>query len=57
MEEFFHSGYCRRMDGSRMVTVEVDNGQIDADCDFGTCPYEDQCSIAGQIKEKSAVFK
>ena len=56
MEEYFYSGYCRRIDGSRMVTVEVDNGQVDADCDFGSCPYQPQCPIAEKIHEKSAVL-
>lgn len=51
MEEHFYSGYCRRIDSSRMVAVEVDNGQVDADCDFGTCPYQDACPIAAQITE------
>lgn len=49
MEEYFYSGYCRRIDGSRMVTVEIDNAQVDADCDYGSCPYETQCPIANQI--------
>lgn len=49
MEEFFYSGYCRRIDASRMVAVEIDKGQMQVDCDYGTCPYQEQCPIATQI--------
>ena len=51
MEEKFFSGYCRRIDGSRMVTVEIDEDGKTVDCDFGSCPYEGQCPIAAQIGE------
>lgn len=51
MEEYFFSGYCRRCDGSRMVTVEVDRALKEADCDYGSCPYETACSIAAQIHQ------
>ena len=53
MEEYFFSGYCRRADGSRMVTVEVEGGQPEVDCDYGSCPYESACPIAQQIQQIS----
>ena len=49
-EEFF-SGYCRSIDGSRMVAVEIEDGEINADCCYGNCPYEDNCIIARHIRE------
>lgn len=50
-QEHFVSGYCRQLDGSRMVTVVTQNGQIvEVDCAFGACPYETSCPIAKQIE-------
>lgn len=51
-EEYFFTGYCRTVDGSRMVTVETDGIQVtDVDCCYGSCPYEPNCQIAQKIKE------
>ena len=41
------SGYCRTIDGSRMVLIE--DGE--ADCDFDTCAYRDVCEIGKRIRE------
>ncbi len=49
--EEFVSGYCRAMDASRMVTVEMEDGKCFADCSYGSCPYETQCKIAQKIQE------
>ena len=38
--EYFLSGYCRCQDQSRRVLLEIDDGEIDVDCNFGACPYE-----------------
>ena len=51
-EEFF-SGYCRQIDGSRMVAAELEDGELSADCCFGSCPYEDRCTIAASLREFS----
>ena len=51
-QEVFFSGYCRCMDASRMVAVEVDDGKLlEVDCNFGTCPYETDCVLAEKIRE------
>lgn len=48
--EEFVSGYCRQIDGSRTVTVEMTDGTIDeADCCYGSCVYQPGCPIAQQI--------
>lgn len=39
------SGYCRTIDGSRMVLIE--DGE--ADCDFESCAYRDVCQVGQQI--------
>ena len=50
--EYFLSGYCRCQDQSRRVLLEIDAGEIDADCNFGACPYEAECQLAAAIREK-----
>lgn len=48
--EEFISGYCRQIDQSRMVTVELTDGQIDeVDCCYGSCIYQPSCPIAKKI--------
>ena len=51
-EEYILTGYCRSLDQSRMVTVEVENGELFVDCCYGNCPYEKKCTIAKAIAEK-----
>lgn len=50
--EAFFSGYCRNIDNSRIVAVEAENTTLtEADCDYGSCPYEPSCPIAQKIRE------
>ena len=52
-EELFLTGYCRQLDQSRMVTVELEDGAVtECDCCFGSCIYQPNCTIARQIQEK-----
>ena len=49
-EEFFFSGYCRMLDGSRTVTAETEGGKLtDVDCCYGNCVYQGSCPIAERI--------
>ena len=51
--EYFLSGYCRCQDQSRRVLLEMENKEeFDVYCNFGTCPYEADCQIAAEIREK-----
>ena len=52
-KEEFISGYCRTTDSSRMVAVEIEDGNLSVDCCYGSCPYEDRCTIAQQIRTLS----
>ena len=50
--EKFCSGYCRQLDGSRMVEVIIEDGQLaEVDCCYGSCVYEGNCPIAKEIAE------
>ncbi len=51
-EEKFFSGYCRQIDGSRMVEVILEDGKItEVDCCHGNCVYQGSCPIAKEIDE------
>jgi len=51
IEEFI-SGYCRQLDGSRMVEVILEDGEItEIDCCYGSCVHQANCSIAKKIDE------
>ena len=49
-QEKFFSGYCRNLDGSRMVCAVKDNGELtETDCDFPACPFLKECTIGQEI--------
>lgn len=49
--EKYVSGYCRVIDGSRMVEVILENGKLEeADCCYGSCLYQSNCPIAKEIE-------
>lgn len=51
-DEKIFSGYCRRIDRSRMVTVELLDGRVDhVDCGFADCVYRPSCPIASEIEK------
>ncbi len=50
-QETFLSGYCRTQDQSRMVAVVTEDGKlVEADCCYGSCVYEPNCTIAREIR-------
>ena len=50
-KELFLSGYCRALDQSRMVEVEITDEETCADCAYPHCPHAAGCQIAQKIKE------
>ena len=49
--EKFISGYCRQLDGSRMVEVVICDGRLEeVDCCYGSCVHQANCSIAEEIR-------
>ena len=52
-KELFLSGYCRQTDGSRMVCVLLEDGNVaECDCLFPNCPYAPACPIGEKIREQ-----
>ena len=52
MEEVFVSGYCRRLDQSIIVDVELEGTTLRiVDCEYDKCVYEPNCPIAARIRE------
>lgn len=51
-KECFFGGYCRQLDGSRMVEAVLEDGQLtEVDCCYGSCIYESSCPIAAEIHQ------
>ena len=51
-KEVFVSGYCRQIDGSRMVEVILEGNRLEeVDCCYGNCVYQSNCSLAQKIDE------
>lgn len=49
--EKYLSGYCRQLDGARVVEVILCDGQLEeADCCYGSCIHEANCPIAREIQ-------
>lgn len=55
--EYFVSGYCRVLDASRLVAVELEQGTLqEADCQYPDCPYAVACQVGkkiGQLLEEA----
>ena len=50
--EKFLSGYCKHLDGSRMVEVILEDSEItEVDCCYGTCIYQANCPIAKELDQ------
>ena len=50
--EAFYSGYCRCIDGSRMVAVEAEGNTLtEVDCNYEVCPYVKECTIGQKIAQ------
>ena len=50
--EKYLSGYCRQLDGSRMVEVIMEDGEItEIDCCYNACPHTGSCIIAKEIQK------
>ena len=51
-QERFFSGYCRKLDASRMVEIIIEDGEVtEADCCYGFCEFAPACPIAKEIDD------
>ena len=51
-KEVYLSGYCRQLDGSRMVEVVLEGKTLqEVDCLYDNCVYRSNCPVAAQIDE------
>ena len=51
-KECFVSGYCRQLDGSRVVEAVLEDGKLtEVDCCYGNCIYEGSCPIAAELQK------
>ena len=52
--ERYFSGYCRMLDGARMVEVILEHGEVtEADCCYGQCEFQNGCPIAKAIESET----
>lgn len=50
--EGFFSGYCRQLDGSRMVTAVAEDGKIvEVDCCWPDCSCAPNCTVAEKLHQ------
>ena len=51
-QEKFVSGYCRQLDGSRVVEAILEDDTLtEVDCSYGNCLYQASCPIARELDE------
>lgn len=51
-QEKFVSGYCRQLDGSRVVEAILEDSTLtEVDCSYGSCLYQASCPIAKELDE------
>lgn len=51
-KEAFFSGYCRQIDGSRMVTAVAEDGELtEVDCCWPDCTYAPNCTVAEKLRQ------
>ena len=49
-EEKILSGYCRKLDKSRMVLVLLEDGKLtEVDCDYPGCAHSHSCPVVAQL--------
>lgn len=57
MDEVMLSGYCRALDGSRVLCCERENGGWQTDCLYPGCLFAAECRLISAAKEKIPDFE
>lgn len=54
MDEIIVSGYCRTVDGNRMLCCEVsEEGGCETDCLYPSCEFASVCGLVKKALEKA----
>jgi len=52
MDEVIVSGYCRVMDGSRILCAECEGERFETDCLYPNCEFAGNCRLIEALLEK-----
>ena len=52
MDEIIISGYCRVMDGNRILCLETDGDGFETDCLYPNCEFAGSCKLMETALEK-----
>ena len=52
MDEIIISGYCRVLDGNRVLCLENDGGDFETDCLYPNCEFAGSCKLMETALEK-----
>lgn len=52
MDEIIVSGYCRVMDGNRILCIECDGDEFETDCLYPKCEFAGNCKLMEAVFEK-----
>ena len=52
MDEIIVSGYCRVLDGNRILCAECDGEAYETDCLYPNCEFAGNCKLIDALNEK-----
>ena len=52
MDEVIVSGYCRAVDGNRMLCCELCGDEVETDCLYPSCEFASVCVLVKAALEK-----
>ena len=52
MDEIIITGYCRKIDSSRILCCEPEDGKFSTDCLYPDCEYAQTCKLIKSVEEK-----
>ncbi|MBR6952124.1 MAG: hypothetical protein IKH56_10435 [Oscillospiraceae bacterium] len=50
-DELIVTGYCRKLDGSRVLCCEWESGGWSTDCLYPACEFASVCSLIEKVKK------
>jgi len=52
MDEIIVSGYCRVLDGNRILCIECEGDSFETDCLYPACEFANSCKLMEAAFEK-----